>query len=65
MSDSATTAELPPGFGVLNDGPGREVLIDYRTCDPCPVFGSREEAAAEAWKQWRTIYELEEDDNGE
>ena len=51
--------ELPPGFRVLNDGPGREVLVDDKTDDPAPVFATREEAAAQAWVWWREIYRLE------
>lgn len=50
---------LPPGFRVLNDGPGREVLIDDRTDDPAPVFPTMEAAADDAWRQWREIYELD------
>lgn len=60
-----TTPDLPPGFRVLNDGPGREVLMDDRSDDPAPVFATAKEAAARAWVDWRTIYEPElERDNG-
>ena len=50
---------LPTGFRVLNDGPGREVLLDDRTDDPAPIFKTRTEAAQVAWRQWREIYESE------
>ena len=49
MTDSKT-AELPSGYRVLNDGPGREVLIrGMRT--RCPVFSSGDAAAEWAWTQ--------------
>ena len=58
MTDTSNTgADLPPGFRILNDGPGREVLVDDRTDDPAPIFPTRQEAAATAWQWWHEIYE--------
>lgn len=42
--------ELPPGYRVLNDGPGREMLM-REEWEECPVFTTRAEAAAWAWTQ--------------
>ncbi len=67
MSTDTPQTALPPGFHVLNDGPGREVLIDERTDDPAPVFSTIEAAAETAWRWWREIYEPdleEESENG-
>lgn len=49
--------ELPPGFSILNDGPGREVLLDDRDDERAPVFATHAEAAEVAWRYWREIYE--------
>jgi hypothetical protein len=53
---NSQTTDLPPGFRVLNDGPGREVLCDDRTDDPATVFSTREEAIQVAWQWWEEIY---------
>jgi hypothetical protein len=44
-----TIPALPPGYVILNDGPGREVLArdDWELC---PVFPTVEEATAWAWE---------------
>jgi hypothetical protein len=60
----ATCGCLPPGFKVLEDGPGRHVLCDERTDDPAPVFADREEAVKTAWRWWREIYEPECETHG-
>lgn len=60
MNERVTeTSALPPGFRVLNDGPGREVLWDDHNDEPSSVFATVEEAAARAWVDWWTIYEPE------
>ena len=59
MTQPTNPAELPPGFRVLNDGPGREVLLDDRTDDPAPTFATRAEAVETAWRHHREIYEPE------
>lgn len=35
-----------PRFEVLNDGPGRWVLVDNGSDDPCPVYPTEEAANA-------------------
>lgn len=35
-----------PRFAIVNDGPGRWVLVDNWSDDPCPVYESREAAQA-------------------
>ncbi len=42
-------AALPPGFRIINDGPGREVLV-HDEWEECPVFPTVAEAAARAWE---------------
>lgn len=64
MSDGkSSTTELPPRFRILNDGPGREVLVDDHTDDPAPVFATRAEAIERAWIWWREIYAPEVESN--
>jgi hypothetical protein len=38
---------LPAGYRILNDGPGREVLVQEQW-EECPVFPTTEEAVAYA-----------------
>ena len=33
-----------PRYEILNDGPGRWVLVDHSTDEPSPVYDTREEA---------------------
>jgi hypothetical protein len=51
MADTDTT-ELPPGYRLLNDGPGREVLV-REEWEECPVFRTTAEAREWAWRQHR------------
>jgi hypothetical protein len=41
----------PPGFRVLNDGPGREVLV-HDDEDECPVFETKVQAVLFAWANY-------------
>lgn len=59
MKQHNETTGLPPGYRVLNDGPGREVLLDERCDDPAQVFATYEAAAKQAWLEWRYIYKPE------
>ena len=45
-----STTEPPPGYRVLNDGPGCEVLM-REEWEECPVFTTQAEAVAWAWTQ--------------
>lgn len=49
MTQQAADPALPPGFRILNDGPGREVLVRDEW-EECPVFPTVAEAAARAWE---------------
>lgn len=48
MSDVQKTTDLPPGYRILNNGPGREVLV-REEWEECPVFATAAEARAWAW----------------
>ena len=49
MPDRPETTDLPLGFQILEDGPGRYVLCDNGD-DPAPVYPTREAAIAAAWE---------------
>ncbi len=53
MSKPETTPAmpLPPGYTILNDGPGREVLV-REDWEECPVFSTVAEAVNHAWDSY-------------
>jgi hypothetical protein len=42
----------PPGFSILNDGPGREVLVCEGE-DIADVYPTRDQALDAAWIKWQ------------
>ncbi len=57
-----TRPEMPPGFAIHNDGPGREVLLDPHDDEKGDVFPTRARAAEIAWLWWDTVYVHDRED---